>query len=84
MNPRPGEVWLADLGLAAKTLLRFVFRLQNRKPTSRTSRFDGSAGGEPVLHCSQEQLWRNRFLLTLKSGTAVSMWQGAVYPLTLS
>src|SRR5271169_6097791 len=32
MNPRPGEVWLADLGLAAKTRLVVIVSRQDPNP----------------------------------------------------
>jgi mRNA interferase MazF len=39
MNPRPGEIWLADLGLAAKT-----------RPVVVVSRFDDDAPGALVIY----------------------------------
>ena len=39
MHPRPGEIWLADLGLAAKT-----------RPVVIVSRFDPDAPRAPIVY----------------------------------
>ncbi|MEW6303513.1 MAG: type II toxin-antitoxin system PemK/MazF family toxin [Verrucomicrobiota bacterium] len=62
MNPRPGEVWLADLGLAAKTRPIIIISREDPDPPrvltvyvpltsqNRGSRYEVNLGKLPFLH----------------------------------